>query len=213
MDRYGIINYYGKNEFSNFLSGDTNGKVLELFNDEGIEIMKKCPLKEERICYILTFSPYKNELFKNAKFLDMFLASDISRYYAVLGHLNFDTYNYIFNRAMELNHDGVVRLFNYFNEDYKLKLLDKWPYSNELLHSILASGSPRVVKKILDNYDIDLTKINIRNFFEFLNNSVLSDWSAKNNSELFNIVDIQVPPRMMNKNYLIKCGETMIYIQ
>ena len=61
MDRKKIINEYSKSEFMNFLEQDNEGLVLSLFNDEGISILKKSKLREDRINYILTFSSYKNE--------------------------------------------------------------------------------------------------------------------------------------------------------
>ena len=41
MDREKIINKYSKSEFMNFLEQDNEGLVLNLFNDEGISILKK----------------------------------------------------------------------------------------------------------------------------------------------------------------------------
>ena len=64
MDRESIINFYSKNDFMNFLREDYDGKIFELFNEEGINILKNSGLKEERINYILTFSKYRDELFK-----------------------------------------------------------------------------------------------------------------------------------------------------
>lgn len=51
---------------------DRNQDILKLFDSEGIEIFKRSEFKEDRICYILTYSNYKNELLKNASFLDLF---------------------------------------------------------------------------------------------------------------------------------------------
>ena len=41
MDRKKIINEYSKSEFMNFLEQDNEELVLNLFNDEGISILKK----------------------------------------------------------------------------------------------------------------------------------------------------------------------------
>ena len=74
MNKEEIINYYKKNEFSDFLEYDTTGKVLQLFDEEGISIINKSKLKEERICYILNFSKYKNVLLQNTLFLNLFFS-------------------------------------------------------------------------------------------------------------------------------------------
>ena len=99
MDRDYVINNYNKNDFMNFLRYDKNGSILELLNEEGIDILKRSSLKEERIIYILSYSPYKNELLKNTLFLDVFLNTNIRTYYAVLNNLEPSTYETIIKRA------------------------------------------------------------------------------------------------------------------
>lgn len=202
MNKENIINSYSKNDFQNFLSFDSSGQILELFDEEGICIIEESHLKEERICYILTYSPYKNELLQNTSFLDMFLDSNISNYYAVLKNLNYNTYDFMLKRSIELNKDPMIiaKLFSYFNVEYKLNKIDNWIYSEELLYDILKSDEQSVVRKIIDKHNIDLSShnINLRNFFSNAKESVLIA-QAKRNTENIIIVDIQIPPTMITK--------------
>ena len=78
-----IINS-NKQDFLDFLDDDYNGKILNLLDDEGVELLKKNSYIEDRIIYILNYSNYVDLLFNNQKFLDLFLSTDISKYYASL---------------------------------------------------------------------------------------------------------------------------------
>ena len=202
MDREKIINEYSKNEFMNFLENDTNGLILTLFNDEGINIIKNSNLKEERIRYILTYSLYKNELLLNESFLDMFLNSDISYYYASLSNLNYDVYNNMLKRSAELNISPniIAKLFSYFNTSYKLSILSNWPYSNELLYYILKVDNPSVVQKIISTYNIDLLShdIDLRSFFNNAKEANLIAKTKRNYGET-NLNEIEVPSHMITK--------------
>ena len=62
MNKEEVINNSNKNDFMTFLQQDTEGKVLQLLDDEGLDTLEASPRKEERIRYILEFSNYKNEL-------------------------------------------------------------------------------------------------------------------------------------------------------
>lgn len=202
MDREKIISEYSKSEFMNFLENDNNGLILTLFNDEGINIIKNSKLKEERISYILTYSLYKNELLLNISFLDMFLNSNLSYYYASLHNLNYDVYNNMLKRSAELNikPDIIAKLFSYFNTSYKLSVLSNWPYSNELLYLILKIDEPAVVQKIISTYNIDLLShdIDLRSFFNKAK-CVNIHARAKKNSGETNFSEIEVPSHMITK--------------
>ena len=92
------INNSNKQDFLDFLDNDYNGKILNLLDDEGVELLKKNSYIEDRIIYILNYSNYVDLLFNNQKFLDLFLSTDISKYYASLKNLNNKTYDLIVNR-------------------------------------------------------------------------------------------------------------------
>ena len=64
QEKIEIINYYEKNDFHEFLEHDHSGRILQLLDDEGIDILRNSPKREDRINYILSFSPYLGELFK-----------------------------------------------------------------------------------------------------------------------------------------------------
>ena len=61
--------------------------------------------------------------FNNPKFLDMFLNTNISDYYASLYGLKDETYERIIDRAIKLKMDdySIAKLLSFFNSDYKLK--------------------------------------------------------------------------------------------
>ena len=63
----------------NFLENDYNGFILQILDVDGIDYLEEYEYTEDRICYILNYSKYVNELFHNNKFLDLFLNTDISR--------------------------------------------------------------------------------------------------------------------------------------
>lgn len=157
-----IINS-NKQDFLDFLYNDLSGEILNLLDDEGIEYLKKYSDITDRITYILNYSNYIDSLFNNQKFLDLFLSTDISKYYASLKNLNNKTYDLIVNRCLELNKDVNLtgQLISYFNKDYQLKFIDKYDYPNDLIYEMLKRNPKLLGKKILEKYNIDLTSHNI----------------------------------------------------
>lgn len=203
MNKKEIIDNYDEQEFIDFLKNDTTGKVLELFDFEGIEILKKSIQRENRIRCILEFSPYSNELFKDIHFLDDFLKTNFNSYYVSLKYLNDDTYDFILNRCLQLNlyYESIAELFTYFKLDYKLKKIENWPYSTELLYGVLNKADDvETINKIINTYNIDLTNhnINISLFFEKAKNSVIQAYSKRNIDDL-EIEAISVPSSMITK--------------
>lgn len=67
-----IINS-SKGEFMDFLENDFNGKILELLDTEGLNLLKDYPYINDRINYILVYSKFINKLLLNQEFLDLFL--------------------------------------------------------------------------------------------------------------------------------------------
>ena len=157
-----IINS-NKSEFLDFLDNDYNGEILTLLDDEGVDYLKEYSDIEGRITYILNYSNYADLLFNNQKFLDLFLSTDISKYYATLKQLNSKTYDLIVNRCLELNKnaDYISQLISYFNKDYQLKFIDKYDYPNNLIYELLKKKPKLLGKKILEKYNIDLASHNI----------------------------------------------------
>ena len=157
-----IINS-SKSEFLDFLENDYNGEILNLLDDEGIDYLKEYSDIEGRITYILVYSNYADLLFNNQKFLDLFLSTDISKYYATLKKLNSKTYDLIVNRCLELNKDVdyISQLISYFNKDYQLKFIDRYDYPNDLIYEMLKKNPKLLGKKILEKYNIDLLSHNI----------------------------------------------------
>lgn len=157
-----IINS-NKQDFLDFLYNDLSGEILNLLDDEGVEYLKKYSDITDRITYILNYSNYVDFLFNNQKFLDLFLSTDISKYYASLKNLNNKTYDLIVNRCLELNKDVnlIGQLISYFNKDYQLKFIDKYDYPNDLIYEMLKRNPKIFGKKILEKYNIDLTSHNI----------------------------------------------------
>ena len=157
-----IINS-NKQDFLDFLYNDLSGEILNLLDDEGVEYLKKYSDITDRITYILNYSNYIDLLFNNQKFLDLFLSTDISKYYASLKNLNNKTYDLIVNRCLELNKDVNLtgQLISYFNKDYQLKFIDKYDYPNDLIYEMLKRNPKLLGKKILEKYNIDLTSHNI----------------------------------------------------
>ena len=47
MNKEEIINLYSKREFSDFIEYDFEGKIFELLDKEGIEILKNSKLKSD----------------------------------------------------------------------------------------------------------------------------------------------------------------------
>ena len=182
MNKQDIINNCGKKEFINFLENDNNSKILALLDQEGLNILKKSKLKEERIKLILTYSKYKNELLQNTEFLDILFSSNINKFYSVLKDLDNKTYEMILNRCLKLNIDEntLSRLFTFFSGEYKLDVIERKILNIDLIVNILnKSHKPKIVQKILNTYNIDLLnpKLNVISLFEkgkkaFLKNSI-----------------------------------------
>lgn len=157
-----IINT-SKGEFADFLSNDKSGEIINLFDDEGVSYLKHYNDIEGRISYILSWSKYANILFNNQSFLDLFLSTNISKYYATLSVLDDKTCDLIINRCLELKKDVnfISQLICYFNNDYQLKFIDKFDYPNDLIYEIFKRNPMTVGNKILKKYNIDLLSHNI----------------------------------------------------
>ena len=202
MDRNEIINECNKGELITFLENDNNKKVIELFNEEGINFLEKSERKIDIINYVLTYSKYKNEVLKNGAFLEVMLNTNINWFYATLGTLDKEAYDAIINKAvsMNLNNSDIAELFSYFNIDYKLNKLDNWNYSNDLLYKIIKTDEPVVINKILNSFNIDLASpsINLGQLFE----------TAKNSSSIFkkntDNKEITIPSNLITKEVLDK---------
>ena len=182
-----IINS-SKGEFINFLNNDYNGEIINLLDDEGVDYLKEYIDIEGRITYILSWSKYANSLFNNQRFLDLFLSTDISNYYATLSMLDERTCNLIVNRCIELNKDMkfISELIGYFNKDYQLKFIDKYDYPNDLIYEMLKRRPNIVGKKILEKYNIDLLShnISIKNLVD-AGKSLAFDEMAKRNGDSY----------------------------
>lgn len=157
-----IVNL-SKGDFIDFLCNDNKGDLIQVFDDEGVSYLKQYSDIEGRIAYILSWSKYANQLFYNNNFLDLFLSTDISSYYATLSVLDSDTYDLIVNRCFELNKDVdyVSKLISYFSKDYQLKFIDRFDYPNDLIYEMFKRNPELVGKKILEKYNIDLLSHNI----------------------------------------------------
>ena len=201
MNKESIINLYNKNNFEEFLKLDTTGEILNIFDKEGIEILKKSPLKIDRIRYILSFSPYKNELLKNMDFIDLILTSDINRLYAVMSDLDFISYENLLNRSIELNlsTDVIARLFNFFDKDFKLAKIKNKQLNQDLIITIFNKCyDAELINDILENYNIDLTNenINVTLLFEKCKKSVLKKQSV----DSIDNVEITIHPHLITKD-------------
>lgn len=152
-----IINS-SKGDFIDFLSNDNSEDIIQVFDDEGVNYLKQYNDIEGRIAYILSWSKYANQLFYNKSFLDLFLSTDISSYYATLSVLNSDVCDLIINRCVGLNKDidYISKLMSYFSKDYKLKFIDRTDYPNDLIYEMFKRNTELLGKKILEKYNIDL---------------------------------------------------------
>lgn len=203
MNRSEIINDYSKGEFSRFLETDYSGKILELLNEEGLSILEKSPLKEDRINYILAFSKYKDELFQKEAFLNLFFKTDLSYYYANLNSMKDETYEVMINKYLSLNPSikELVVFLSYFNKEYILKKLDNWPYGTDTLYELINLGKEEIVNKIIANYNIDLSdsRINIENFVATAKQSFLNAVEQRNMYDK-KVPEINIPINMVNKD-------------
>ncbi len=203
MNRSEIINDYSKGEFSRFLETDYSGKILELLNEEGLSILEKSPLKEDRINYILAFSKYKDELFQKEAFLNLFFKTDLSYYYANLNSMKDETYEVMINKYLSLNPSikELVVFLSYFNKEYILKKLDNWPYGTDTLYELINLGKEEIVNKIIANYNIDLSdsRINIENFVATAKQSFLNAVEQRNMYDK-KVPEINIPINMVKKD-------------
>ena len=164
MKKEELFEDFNKGNFMDFLQNDTTGEILKLFNNEYMNLLDNCRYKEEIICYILRFSKYANELFKNQTFLKIFLNSNIGSYSGNMENLLEENYNLILNSIdTNSNEKAFASLFSYFPIEYQLKLLDDWKYPNSLLYLILNKQNVPVINKILEEiYSKDKkTSINV----------------------------------------------------
>ena len=209
MNKEYIINESSKEEFMRFVESDNNGEILKLLDDEGISILNDSPLIEERINYILAYSKYKNELFKNNLFLETFIDTNINNYYANLNNLKTESYDLILNKMFELETypDKIAKIISYFNKDYILNKLDNWPYGMDMLYRLISSADKEVVNKIINIYNIDLSdkRINISSLARYAKQTIIN--SSKN--KLIN--GVETPYIHINTNLMTKELAKKIY--
>ena len=157
MNKDALFNNLDKGKLMEFLQFDRTGQILNLFNEENINLLKKSYYKEDIICYILTYSKYANELFENQLFLDVFLNSNITSYYGSMRNLKKETYDLILNSIDISSKESVfINLISYFPVEYILNLLDSWPYKKDILYNLLGKNTA-ITNKIISKYNIDLT--------------------------------------------------------
>lgn len=193
MDRTDIICNYSKSDFINFIESDNSGKILKLLNNEGISILDSYKYKYERLEYIMCYSKYRNEIFKNDRIADITL-SKIDRFYALIITLDFDTCMYLFNRSIAQGYD-TASLFTYFKLEYKKDILNNWKYPNDLLYSILKMDRTVVKQEIINKFDIDLSKIDLISFFDASKRESLSSKSENNTTDL----ELNIPSRLITE--------------
>lgn len=193
MDRTDIICNYSKSDFINFIESDNSGKILKLLNNEGISILDSYKYKYERLEYIMCYSKYRNEIFKNDRIANITL-SKIDRFYALIITLDFDTCMYLFNRSIAQGYD-TASLFTYFKLEYKKDILNNWKYPNDLLYSILKMDRTVVKQEIINKFDIDLSKIDLISFFDASKRESLSSKSENNTTDL----ELNIPSRLITE--------------
>lgn len=128
-----------KSKLTNFLINDDDGKIIDLLNKGIFECIQDSSDRDSLINYILVYSKYKNEVFKNSLFINAFLNSDVNHFYANLYNLNNETCDYIIKKAASINKDNyyIARLLSYFNKDYVLSLFDNWSMSLDIIYILL----------------------------------------------------------------------------
>jgi len=190
---------FNKGKFMSFLQNDTTGEILQLFNNEYMNLLHDCRHKEDIICYILTYSKYANELFKNQRFLNIFLNSNISSYCASMNSLSTEVYDLILNSIDTISNETTfVNLFSYFPVEYQLKLLDAWTYPHDLLYNIINKQNVVVTKKILEKYNIDLAndKLDIECLITYGKEAYYHAMERQNTTGE-KIEKIEIPPSMI----------------
>ena len=150
-------------------------------------------------------------MLKNIDFLNVLLNSDISKYYASLHNLNKDTYDFILKYILQLKKSTkeISKIFSYFNSEYKLEAIDKFDFSEELIYEIFKYEEPSVINKIINKYNIDLSKndIDICYFFEKAKESYFYSKTKKNHDNI-DVEYIQIPSKMINKELSKKMWNT-----
>lgn len=191
-----------KDKFRNFLINDNEGKIIELLDRGLFERIKDSNDKDSAINYILVYSNYKNEVFYNSLFIDAFFNSDIKCFYANLGYLDNETYDYIVSKAVEMNKDNyyIARLLSYFNKDYVIGLFDNWSMPLNIIYILLDNNFEIFGKEILKKFDIDLinSKIDIEKLFYNLKHSFLEEY-AKFNQDNIELDVVPLPTSKINK--------------
>lgn len=193
----------GKGEFEEFLVSDNMGKVLELLDEEGISLIKNDRRHitiEDRINYILSFSRYRNEVFKNEKFLELFFMSDVNDYYNCLSHLNDETYELLIKYCLDHEEykDVFATMVSFFNNYYLLNLVQNWPYDFDYLYSLVRTYDSDIVKAILNKNDFDLSsdKLNLEAFLGVIKENNNKSYLARINGE--EPADITIPASKIN---------------
>ena len=195
-----LFNHSSKNEFTEFLTNDYNGKIKQLLSTEGIEIAKNSPMFSERINYILTFSKYKEDIVSNPQIIKL-MFKDIGAYYANLKYLSVETSLIIFNQALETNNDMLIRqLFQYLNQETQEIALNKLTFHSNILAYLISNSSPSIVNKIINNQMINLANpnINYRQLFEHAKELQGKAKEAKNTNDI-SIETIAINPRLLTK--------------
>lgn len=199
-----IVNL-SKGDFVDFLSNDISGQLLNIFDDEGVNYLKQYDDIEGRITYILSWSKYANELFYNRSFLDLFLSTDISSYYATLSILDNRVCDLIVNRCFELNKsaDYIGRLISYFSSDYQLEFIDRYDYPNDLIYEMFKRCTNVVGSKILNKFNIDLLShdISIGKIIKVGKELAFKDMARRNsNSYSSNVNTFYLSSDLLNKD-------------
>ena len=199
-----IVNL-SKGDFVDFLSNDISGQLLNIFDDEGVNYLKQYDDIEGRITYILSWSKYANELFYNRSFLDLFLSTDISSYYATLSILDNRVCDLIVNRCFELNKsaDYIGRLISYFSSDYQLEFIDRYDYLNDIIYEIFKRCTNVVGSKILNKFNIDLLShdISIGKIIKVGKELAFKDMARRNsNSYSSNVNTFYLSSDLLNKD-------------
>lgn len=190
-----------KDKLRDFLVNDDDAKILDLINRGLFEYIKDSSDRESAIDYILFYSKYKNEVFYNPLFMDVFLNSDINHFYAYLGNLNNETYDYIIKKVTSKNKYFIGRLLSYFNKDYVIGLFDNRSMSLDAIYILLDNNFEMFGKEILKRFDIDLTssKLDVEKLFANLKNSYLEEY-AKYNKDDKSLDVITLPSNIINKD-------------
>ena len=199
MNKYEIINKYGKTEFEEFVkTHDLN----ELFDEEGLGILYESPRREERIDYILAFYPKLKELFKNDLFVEVFLESQFSYFCVNIDNLDYDCVQILMDKMneKEMTYQEISYKFGYFKDSIKEEMIKSKTLPLELIYRIFEQGRLPDRIAILENYDIDLTRdeINIYDIFYNAKNSFIQ--MARNHNYGFkNHRPLTIPAHLITK--------------